>query len=224
MPNQLFTGSNFKAASATIAWVRQAKAETTGTPATISPALTSVTAGNFIYLSCQYAGVATAPTSVTDSSGDTVTSVHAQAWGPASGYGSNAYYVKNATAGTHTMTVTLAAGSSFPSCIIAEYSGASTTSPIDGTPNGTVGTGVTMDCSGYATAASNAGVITIFGAADNTAYGTGGNSFTHESPDANGTGINAALYDRLNVAASTYTPEATGPSASHWVCNSVAIK
>lgn len=212
------------AAPSSIAWVQQQKNEASGVQTSISVQLNGVQINDFLFFGCQWilSGIAGLPN---DSQGQVVTNLTAPAWGGGAVYNQQTWYVKATFSGTHILSLPLPLGSQYPSCILTEYSGASTTSPIDGSAQSKSGNSAPpLDCVAQTTASPNGGVIAIFASQDNTAFAAGGNSFTHRAPDANGTGVNAAIYDRLNIAAGTYTPEATGPAANNWVCSVVGIK
>ncbi len=73
--------------------------------------------------------------SVVDSTGCTAAAVPGSSWTSGTQIGA-AYVCANATAGSHTITVTLSAAASYPLLIVQAFSGVATSSPVDGTGSG----------------------------------------------------------------------------------------
>jgi len=113
-------------ATSTISFVQAIQGNLSGTSATST--LTGVTAGNLLMVENNYTGSMTSSPLVDDAG--TLTFVASTSWhgGTAHSY---LYYEKNAAAGSHDFHITYGSAPSYPSLNVAEYSGASTSSPLD---------------------------------------------------------------------------------------------
>jgi hypothetical protein len=178
------------------------------------------TAGNLNVIVVGWNDSASTVTAVTDNSGN----VYTLAVGPTivSGYLSQSiYYAKNirtAAAGGNTVTVTFSNAATFPDVRILEYSGASTTNPID----------VTATASGNSATSSTAGVTTtnptdLLLAANlvqtsTTGAGSGFTSRMVTSPDGD-------IVEDSNVTATgSYSASAPLSSAGAWIMQMVALR
>jgi chitodextrinase len=176
------------------------------------------TAGNFNVVALVW-NTGQTISSITDTKGNS----YVLAIGPTtSGAGLAAiYYAKNiaaATAGSNTVTVTYSAATSFPDIRIAEYSGISTTSPLDVTAVAT-GTGTTSD-SGSATT-TNANDLLIGANAVSTGTTGAGTGFTQRQITGWDGNI---LEDRIVTATGAYNATAPLSPSGSWVMQMAAFK
>jgi hypothetical protein len=121
----------------------QKTANTASGSTTITLTLNSVAAGDLVVAMVDYDhGVL--PTGATDSSGQTPQQA-TSADNTSAGIGQAIYYVPDAAAGTHTITITIASGSGvYTDGFIAEYSGVAITSPLDANPTPNQGSSTTI--------------------------------------------------------------------------------
>ena len=131
----------------------------TGTATTVPVAFPlAQAAGNLNIVVVGWNDTSAAVSSVADSRGNTYT----RAVGPTAGSGlqQSIYYAKNIAAGSNTVTVTFNKAATLPDIRILEYSGLSTSNPLDVTASGT-GSGQSANSGSASTTSSNE---LIFGA------------------------------------------------------------
>ncbi|HUA60037.1 MAG TPA: putative Ig domain-containing protein, partial [Verrucomicrobiae bacterium] len=167
-------------------------------------------AGDLILVSFDFN--TTTPSSITDSQGNTFTEVGSQLTTPA-GARSRVYYAPNIKGGADTITIKLAAKSSFLEVYLTEYSGVNKTSPID----------VQAGASGSAGAVSSGSATTT--ATGDMIYGycvgdyacTAGSGFTARSTlDSN------LIEDQTAGSPGSYA--ATGSANNGWTMQMVALR
>lgn len=188
---------------------------------TIGCAAPSVTAGQTLFVNV--VNYAAGAVSLADSTGNTATLLPGY---PVSinGQGTNAVYViKNASAGTHTITATLASGN-YPQIMVDAVSGASATSPVDAASNlvqATTGGVYDYSCTAVTTNAANELVLsfinTTAGAA--TGYETTPQQLSAAQSAANSSNISA--YGTFTTAGSNYVRWQV--AAGSFSCDTVAI-
>ena len=178
------------------------------------------TAGNLNVVAVSWGGTSVSVSSVTDTKGNTYT----LAVGPTAltGFGSaSIYYAKNivaAAAGTNSVTVTYSASVGGVDIRIAEYSGLSTTSPVDVTAAST-GSG-TLTSSGSVTTI-NANDLLVGSNATSTGTSGSGTGFTSRII----TGFNGnILEDEVVTAVGPYAATAPMSPSGNWIMQMVAFK
>ncbi|HET7213288.1 MAG TPA: IPT/TIG domain-containing protein [Terriglobia bacterium] len=214
----LTNGFNYTTSSGTpITFVQVAAATPQGSFATLSvPYTSSQKAGNLNMVVVGWNDTTSAVSSVTDSLGNS----YILAVGPttASGARQSIYYAKNIKGGSNTVTVTFSQAAAYPDIRILEYSGASTTSPVD-VAAAAVGSSTTASCGPVTTTAANELIF----AADTIATGTPGpgSGFTariittHDSDLAE---------DKQGATTGSYSATAPVSPAGYWVIQMVTIK
>jgi hypothetical protein len=195
----------------------QVKAATPQTPSS-SVAVTyplAQTAGNLNIVAVGWNDTTSTVSSISDSKGNTYT----LAIGPTTGTGlrQSIYYAKNIAAGSNTVTVTFNQAAIWVDVRVLEYSGLSTTSPLDVTA-GAAGTGTSASSGAATTTAANE---LIFGAGMTstrfTAAGTGFTARIITTTDAD------LAEDRIVSSTGSYTAAAPVTS-SKWVMQMVTFK
>lgn len=167
--------------------------------------------------------------SIVDSSGDTVTNVYAPlsiahpfAWnGGASSF--DMYTVKNATAGTHTITITMSGVTVVKELGILGYTGASTSAPIVTANNPIAIASITnpFSCNSITTTSAQS-VVAAFGGSSGSVSRSAGPGFFMRQPIDNAHFI---WIDQVVQTASTVTPTiATSTTGITGFCAAVAIK
>jgi len=201
-----------------ITFVQVAAATPQGSFATVAvgPLTKTQTAGNLNLVVVGWNDTTSSVSSVTDSLGNT----YLLAVGPttASGARQSIYYAKNIKGGSNTVTVTFSQAAAYPDIRVLEYSGASTTSPVDVTA-AAVGSSTTASCGPVTTTAANELIF----AADTIATGTPGpgSGFTariittHDSDLAE---------DKPAATAGAYSATAPVSPGGYWVIQMVTIK
>ena len=193
----------------------QVKSAVAVSGSSISVTFTAVqTAGNLNVVSVMWGNTTSSVSSVTDSKGNS----YALALGPTrvTGLSSAIYYAKNIAAGSNTVTVNFSPSAAFPNVNVLEYSGLSTTSPLD-VAAGATGSGTTAN-SGSATTTSASELI--FGAGNPTS------SFTAAGSGFNNRVINSyggIAEDRIVSSTGSYNATATLSSGT-WVMQMVAFR
>jgi RHS repeat-associated protein len=174
------------------------------------------TAGSLNVIAVAWFDTTSSVVSVTDTRGNS----YSRAVGPtaqAQAGSQSIYYAPNIAAGTNTVTVTFNASVPYPDVRIAEYSGVSTTSPLDVTSAGT-GTSSVSNTSNVTTTNAN---DLIVGANYVTTYtesaGTGYTSRMITSPDG------SILEDRVVTATGAYTASAS-LSSGGWIMQLAAFR
>jgi hypothetical protein len=189
------------------------------TVATSSSAVTitmpaAQTAGNLNVVAVMWGDTTSTVSSVTDSKGN----VYALALGPtkATGLTSAIYYAKNIAAGSNTVTVTFNQPASFPNVNVMEYSGLSTTSPLD-VASGATGSGTSASSGSVTTTSANELII---GAGNPTStFTAAGTGFSNRIINSFG-GISE---DKVVSSTGSYNATATLTSGT-WVMQMVAFK
>lgn len=196
------------------------KTSNSGTGTALSVTLLGVTAGNFLWVGLVTGGTA-APTSVTDSSGQTpalaVNSSYAL-------FGNGAqYYIENAAAGTHTFTANFAASTS---CDIfaAEYSGIATVGALDGTPSQKSSSSGTAITSGNTTPSQvNDLVMVLIGQSGASHTYTGFLGGVTQEALIN-SGPSATWADLVDTGTAAISSGATSNASSNWSCSIALFK
>ena len=172
------------------------------------------TAGNLNVVAVMWGDTTASVSSVTDSKNN----VYALAVGPTqtTGVTQSIYYAKNIVAGSNTVTVTFSQAASWPNVNVLEYSGLSTTSPLD----------VFATASGSGTAANSGAATTT--SANELIFGTGS---TTNAATAAGSGFSNRIInsfgdiseDKIVSSTGSYNATATMTSGS-WVMQMVAFR
>ena len=210
------------AALAAIAYVQSNSASPNNSSlSTLSVALNSAqAAGDFNVVAVGWGSTTVGISSVTDTKGNTYT----LAFGPTvvSSVGSTSiYYAKNivaAAAGANHLTVTFSAAVPFPDVRVAEYSGISTTSPVDVTVAGN-GTGTTSSSGSVTTTNANDLLVGSNWVLSGT---TGaGSGFTQRQISGWDGDI---LEDEVVSATGSYTATAPISPSAAWIMQLVAFR
>jgi hypothetical protein len=171
----------------------------------------TTTAGNLIVIGFDY-DTSAAFQSITDSQGNTFTQAGSELTSPG-GARSRFYYAKSIQGGADTITIKLAARSSFIEAYLAEYAGADPANPID----------AQAGAAGSSSAVSSGGVVTTAPGDKIVGYCVGDNACNL------GAGFNARntlnhnlLEDMTAGGPGSYA--ATGNANSGWTMQMVAIK
>jgi len=149
--------------------------------------------------------------SISDTQGNTFTELGSQLTTPA-GSGTRVYYAKNIKGGADTVTVRTAASASFIKVQVVEYTGVSTTTPID-IQAGNTGSSGTASAGGQTTVANDL----IFGFLASDGTGSAGSGFNSRSA-ANGN----IIQDDAAGSAGWYF--ASGSSTSGWAMQMAALE
>jgi hypothetical protein len=198
----------------TIAFV-QVKSGTAKTGASLAVAYpVAQTAGNMNVVAVMWGDTTSTVSSVTDSQKNT----YVLAVGPAtaSGLSSALYYAANIIGGSNTVTVTFNTTAAWPNVNVMEYSGLSTSNPLDVTSAGT-GAGTTAN-SGSATTTSASELIVGAGNPVTT-FTAAGSGFTSRVINSFG-GISE---DKIVNATGSYNATATMTSGG-WVMQVATFK
>jgi Fibronectin type III domain len=163
--------------------------------------------------------------SVTDTNGNTYVAAIGPtvvAIGPTanpSGATQVTYYAKNiaaSAAGTNIVTVTFTAAVSYPDVRILEFSGVSTSNPLD-VVSGAIGTGTTLNSGALTTTASN-DLLVASGYGQNTENSGAGSGYTQILRSSWN-----PVEDAILTAAGSYSATSTMPSG-YWVMQQVAFR
>jgi Bacterial Ig-like domain (group 3)/Domain of unknown function (DUF2341)/Concanavalin A-like lectin/glucanases superfamily len=178
----------------------------------------SSTAGNLIVLSLSIASQSYTVSTVTDTKGNT----YSPAIGPtdwnAGADRSWTYYASNIAGGGSPITITATFSGTPPSGDIyaAEYSGITTSSPLDQTSSGTGLSGITLD-SGSKTTTQASELIFGFGM-------SAGHAIVDSPYTARSTFDNNFIADRVVSSTGSYHVTATNTGANNWMCQMVTFK
>lgn len=138
-----------------------------------------------------------------------------------------AYYLANATAGSHTATVNFASSTgSLPALYVATILGADTVSPIDGTPTGavfTVASGANFACPSFTTTQTN-DLIVAWGMNSGATNVTAGSGYTLHAGVAISGGSGGAYETQTGVTAGAYAPNFANGNGGHQGCIGFAVK
>jgi hypothetical protein len=172
------------------------------------------TAGNLNVVAVMWGDTTSTVSSVTDSKGNAYT----LAVGPTQNTGvtQSIYYAKNIVAGSNTVTVTFKQSAAWPNVNVLEYSGLSTTSPLD-VFSGASGSGTAANSGAATTTSANE---LIFGTGSTSSVTTGaGSGFSNRIINSFGD----ISEDRIVSSTGSYNATATMTSGS-WVMQMVAFK
>lgn len=137
------------------------------------------------------------------------------------------YYAANLTAGTHTVAVNYSAPVNVIALYVRQVTGASTTSPIDGTPTGavfTVGSGANFACPSFTTTGSN-DLIVAWGYTSSTGNVTAGSGYTLFPGAALVNGNSGGAWESQSGAtAASYAPNFTNGNGGHQGCIGFGVK
>ncbi|HYL94985.1 MAG TPA: IPT/TIG domain-containing protein, partial [Terriglobales bacterium] len=174
------------------------------------------TAGNLNIVVVGWNDTTSTVSSVVDSLGNTYSLAAAPAH--ASGATQSIYYAKNIKAGSNTVTVNFSQAAAYPDIRVLEYSGASTTSPVDLTA-AAVGSSTTASCGPVTTTAANELIF----AADTIATGTPGpgSGFTTRIITSHDSDL---AEDKQAATAGSYSATAPVSPSGYWVIQMVTIK
>jgi hypothetical protein len=193
-------------------------AEAAASGSTSTCAMTLV-GGEAVAIYLQWVSASSTPT-VTDSTGQTVTPALTQA------YGVNAhtsmYYIQNATAGAHTVLVTMSTAVAYQIAATA-YTGANTSgSLIDGTPTSAAFTTATnpFSCPAITTAQSNGVVIGMAVESSGSIVLNPGTGFTMRQKPSPEQGIE----DKSTTTAGSYTASFATTTTTAAACMSMVFK
>lgn len=158
--------------------------------------------------------------------GVVATTVIEQALAGSFGY-QGAYYAKNMTAGSHTVSVNYTVPSGLIALYVRQVTGASITSPIDGTPTGavfTVGSGANFACPSFTTSSAN-DLIVAWGMSSSTVNVTAGNGYTlFPGATLNNGNSGSAWESQANAAAGSYAPNFINGNGGHQGCIGFGVK
>lgn len=218
IPGVTANALQFQANTVPISLVQKTKgrATATSTPVTI----TGVTAGDLLPIVVIANGTATL-TSITDSSGDTVNTAVALAFGTGAGCG--IYYVQNAQAGSHTITPNWST-SIGAEVMISEYSNAATASAFD--VGSAVATGASTTIATASITPAQNGELIILGVGTqgtSTTYSAFTNGFTEED-FTSGTSPVAAWADLIQTTAASISGGLTQSTTGGWAAAIAAFK
>lgn len=134
------------------------------------------------------------------------------------------FYLQNAAAGTHTITITFSTATGFPSLVVNGMRGVDTTQAIEsfsltnGASNGTI-----LTASAISTVTANAAIVAFGQVANGSATISAGSGYTI-SPFT--PGINAQSEYAVQATAGSYTPTfgVSGATGSGWEANAIGLK
>jgi hypothetical protein len=172
------------------------------------------TAGNLNVVAVMWGDTTSTVKSVTDSQGN----LYALAIGPTkiTGVSQSIYYAKNIVAGSNTVTATFNQAAAYPNVNVLEYSGPSTTSPLDVVASASC-SGTTANSGVAATTSANE---LIFGTGSTSNVATGaGSGFSNRIINSFGD----ISEDRIVSSTGSYNATATMTSGS-WVMQMVAFR
>jgi methionine-rich copper-binding protein CopC len=162
------------------------------------------------------ASTTTQTITLSDSAGNTYSQAVNQAQ-TTDGHQIAIFYAPNIKAGANTVTATFSASNNHPFLAIYEYSGLSTTNPLDRTA---AAQGTTAAASSGATATTTAANELVFAGlglpSSSTTTVTAGSGFALEQQDTRSTGSRAASEDQLVSATGTYAGSFTLGAADNW--------
>lgn len=159
-------------------------------------------------------------TGVADSINGAATQVGTNLTYNSGGAVANIWYVKNASAGSHTVTATFASASNFTRFKIMVFSGASLTAPLDTSAVGSGATGATATTANFTTATANEMVAGFI-------WGQGGplpNSAPAPYTLLIASTASAASEYGIQTTAGTYTASAGLSASGQWGIMAMALK
>ena len=191
-----------------------------GTSATASCALSGLSAGSTIFVNViQYTYPSTSPT-VSDTGSGTV----AQVLGPTvltSGQSSSSavtFVIKNAGAGTHTITATYPGAASYIAITAVAVTGASTTSPVDSSAAlGNIASGTNTACGNVTTSAGGEFVLAFSQLPGGGSYGVGTSPISMTMVSTSGSNF------EYGNAGSAGTTHASWSNTVTYECDTVAV-
>lgn len=183
-------------------------------------------------IACTYAGVPAGATisigvsgsggatGVSDSINGAATQVGTNLTYNSGGAVGNIWYVKNASAGSHTVTANFAGSTNFTRIKIMVFSGPNATAPLDTNATGTAATGNTAVTGNFTTASANEMVAAF-------AWAAGGPTCTGAPAPytfvAGGIASACAAYG-LQTTAGTYTASVNLSASSQWAIMAMVLK
>jgi hypothetical protein len=186
----------------------------------------NVTAGNLIVvMAAQYGGTALASNSVSDNQSNTYTLI-----GSVTSYAGDAslkvawYYAYNVTGGSVTITVT---AGGVPTVLALEYSGITTSDPLDKQTTANTSSGDTAISSGNTTTTAQADELILGFTAPYAAstYMQPGTNFMLRDGYTNGTNMQICYSeDRVVSATGTYAATFTQEGADGYICKVATFK
>lgn len=185
---------------------------------TVSTCAVTLTGNEVIAIYLQWNGATTA--TVTDSTGQTVNFVLTQTYGSASNM--SMYYIQNATAGAHTVLVSLSASGPYQVAATA-YTGALLSgSLIDGTPTSAAFTNATnpFSCPAITTAQSNGVIIGMGAESSGSIVINPGTGFTMRQKPSPEQGIE----DKSTTTAGSYVASFATTTTTAAACMSMVFK
>ena len=193
-----YTYNSFSGGGINFVQVKSAVSTSSSSVAITYPAVQ--TAGNLNVVAVMWGDTTSAVSSVTDIKGNT----YARAVGPTTitGLTSAIYYAKSIAGGSNTVTVTFDQAASYPNVNVLEYSGLSTTSPLDVTSSAT-SSGTTAN-SGSATTTS-ANELIVGAGNPSSAFTAAGSGFSNRIINSFG-GISE---DKIVSSTGSYNATAT---------------
>jgi chitodextrinase len=205
-------------ASASITYV-QGQAGSPGSGSSVSVTYTSAQAAgdlNVVFVGWNQA--TSAVQSITDTRGNTYVAAVGPTVNP-SGATQVMYYAQNiaaSAAGTNSVTVTFASSVSYPDVRILEFSGISTTHPLDVSASA-IGTGTTLNSGALTTTASN-DLLVASGYVQHSYTGGAGSGYTQILVSAWN-----LVEDAIVTATGSYSATSTS-TAGYWVMQQVAFR
>ncbi len=195
-----------------IARVNKVAAGTQSIGAALTTSGLNVTAGNLLVAYARWAGDATTAT-VTDSAGNTWVGISQVAWASGVGF-ANIFYCANCLGGS-SVTFTLNTGSaSFRGLEVAQYSGISTTSPLDAHDGTATGSTTTMTSGTFTITAPNELVFVGFGITNLTGGESAGTGYTLQDVNSTaGVGFEDKIVSSIQTSV---TATATEGAANPW--------
>lgn len=178
----------------------------------------NVTAGNLIVVMATWAGAGDVTPTVSDTLSNTYVEIGSHIFSMTADVGMSMFYAANITGGANTVTVNYTASRVFREIMVAEYSGASTTSPLDTsafTVDGTATTSTDSATTPAVTPAQNASLLVGFiSSVSGMGTAAAGTNYTERIDTTGGGGGFAEYEDRiLAIAASvaaTWTVSVSG--------------
>jgi len=183
--------------------------------------LTNITAGETILIG-YFISANSALTSVTVD-GVAATTLVNQALAGSFGY-QGVFYVKNATAGSHTVAVNYSVPVAPIALFVRSVLGANATTPIDGTSNAafTVGSGVAFSCGNLTTTATD--LVVAWGMTSGATNITAGSGYTLYAGSALNSGNSGGAWESQVLSAGTYNPGFTNGAGGHQGCIGFGVK
>jgi chitodextrinase len=214
----LLSGSN--ASSAAISYVQNAWTNPSSPVSTATATFAGAeTAGDLNLVFVGWSDSTSTVSSITDSKGN----VYTLAVGPTRSSGNasqSIYYAKNivaAAANANTVTVTFSTAVAYPDVRIVEYSGVSTTTPLD-VVSGAAGSGTALDSGAMTTTVAN-DLLVLGNYIEHSTTSEGG-GFTERLYDTD----SQVVADAIEGTTGTYHATATQDPSGWWILSAVALQ